>query len=127
MLRPIALSSLLILLPSLVQAQDQPIAVYFEPLKGGEFTRLNKAIADALSQPPLRLETRPGPHTVVIAVPDKVDVQHKKVSGTFYDFTVAFSRDGRSLGESQQSCGLETLSECSDQIVLDVKSVAAPR
>ena len=39
----------------------------------------------------------------------------------------AFSRDGRSLGESQQNCGLDTLSECTDQIVLDVKLVAAPR
>jgi len=127
MLRHIALFSVLILWPTFVQAQDQPIPVYFEPLKGGEFTRLNKAIQDALSQPPLRLETRPGPQTVIVSVPDKVDVQHKKVSGTFYAFTVAFSRDGRSLGESQQNCGLETLSECSDQIVLDVKSVAAPR
>jgi hypothetical protein len=127
MLRHIALFSVLILWSSLVQAQDQPIPVYFEPLKGGEFTRLNTAIQQALSLPPLRLETRPGPQTVIVSVPDKVDVQHKKVSGTFYGFTVAFSRDGRSLGESQQSCGLDTLSECTDQIVLDVKSAAAPR
>ena len=127
MLRHIALFSVLILWSSLVQAQDQPIPVYFEPLKGGEFTPLNKAIREALSQPPLRLETKPGPQTVIISVPDKVDVQHKKVSGTFYGFTVAFSRDGRLLGESQQNCGLDTLSECTDQIVLDVKSAAAPR
>jgi len=127
MLRHAALFSVLILWPSLAQAQDQPIAVYFEPLKGAEFTRLNKAIQDALSQPPLRLETKPGPQTVMVSVPGKVEVQHKKVSGTFYSFTVAFSRDGRSLGESQQNCGLDTLSECADQIVLDVKSAAAPR
>jgi phage/plasmid primase-like uncharacterized protein len=127
MLRHIALFSILILWPSLVQAQDQPIPVYFEPLKGEEFIRLNKAIQEALSQPPLRLETKPGPQTVIVSVPDKVDVQHKKISGTFYGFTVAFSRDGHSLGESQQNCGLDTLPECADQIVLDVKSVAAPR
>jgi phage/plasmid primase-like uncharacterized protein len=127
MLRHPVLFSVLLLWPTLVQAQDPPIAVYFEPIKGAEFTRLNNAIQDALSQPPLRLETRPGPQTVIVAVPDKVDVQHKKVSGTFYAFTVSFSRDGHSLGESQQNCGLETLSECSDQIVLDVKSAAAPR
>src|SRR5258705_7687469 len=108
MLRHIALFSVLILWSSLVQAQDQPIPFYFEPLRGGESPRLNTAIQEALSLPPLRLETKPGPQTVIVSVPDKVEVQHKKVSGTFYGFTVAFSRDGRSLGESQQNCGLDT-------------------
>jgi len=63
----------------------------------------------------------------VVTVPDKVDVSHKKVSGTAYSFTVAFSRDGSSLGQSQQSCTADKLSDCTDQLVLDVKSVAAPR
>jgi len=118
---------LLILWPAAVQAQDQPIPVYFQPLKGGEFTRLNQAIQQALSRPPLRLDAKPGPQTLILSVPGKVEVQHKKVSGTFYSFTVAFSRDGHSLGESQQNCGLDTLTECTDQMVLDAKSVAAPR
>jgi hypothetical protein len=127
MIRHIALLSALILWPSLAQAQDPPIPVYFEPLKGGEFTRLNQAIREALSQAPFRLETKPNAQALIVSVPDKVDVQRKKVSGTFYSFAVAFSRDGHALGESQQDCGLDTLSECTDQIVLDVKSAAAPR
>jgi len=51
----------------------------------------------------------------------------KKVSGTYYDFTVGFSRDGSSLGQSAQSCSDKKLSDCTDQLVLDVKSVAGPR
>ena len=109
------------------QPQDHPIPVYFEPLKDGQFTPLNKAVHAAMSQPPLQLETRPGPHTLIVSVPDKVEVEKKKVSGTFYSFTVSFSRDGSALGQSQQSCNAAKLSDCTDQMVLDVKSVAAPR
>ena len=119
--------------PSIAQAQgqgqpqDQPIAVYFEPLKDGEFARLNQAIQTALSQSPLQLETKPGPHALIVSVPDKVEVEKKQVSGTYYSFTVSFSRDGSALGKSEQSCNAAKLSDCTDQMVLDVKSVAAPR
>jgi hypothetical protein len=113
--------------PSIAQAQDQPVAVYFEPLKGGEFARLNKAIQDALSQPPLQLETKPGPRTLIVSVPDKVEVEKKQVSGISYSFTVYFSRDGSALGHSEQSCNAAKLSDCTDQLVLDVKSAAEPR
>jgi len=108
-------------------AQDPVITVYFEPLRGGEYTPLNKAIQAALSQPPLQLAAKPFAGALVVTVPDKVDVSHKKVSGTAYSFTVAFSRDGSSLGHSQQSCTSDKLSDCTEQLVLDVKSVAAPR
>src|SRR5215475_3746094 len=103
MIRPIALSAIL-LLPSLAWAQDQIIPVYFQPLKGGEFAPLNKAIADAFSQPPLEPTVRTTPHALIVTISGKVDVEHKQVSGTFYSFVTAFSRDGNSLGESQQSC-----------------------
>ena len=126
-IRRIALSTLLSLLPWVVQAQEQPVSVYFEPLKGGELTRLNTAIQEALSQPPFRLEMRPTARTIIVSAPGRVDIERKKISGTFYSFTIAFTRDGSSLGQSQQNCGDETLPECTDQIVLDVKSVAAPR
>lgn len=109
------------------QAQEPVINVYFEPLRDGELTPLNKAIQAALSQPPLQLVAKPFAGTLVVTVPDKVDVSHKKVSGTAYSFTVAFSRDGSSLGQSQQSCTADKLSDCTDQLVLDAKSVAAPR
>ena len=108
-------------------AQEPVINVYFEPLRDGELTPLNKAIQAALSQPPLQLAAKPFAGALVVTVPDKVDVSHKKVSGTAYSFTVAFSRDGSSLGQSQQSCTADKLSDCTDQLVLDVKSVAAPR
>ena len=113
--------------PTLAQAQEQSILVYFEPLKGGEFARLNKAVQAALSEPPLQLAEKPGPHILIVSVPGKVEVTHKQVSGTFYDFTVAFSRDGSALGESLQSCNADKLSDCTDQMVLDAKSAAAPR
>ena len=113
--------------PSLAQAQEQSILVYFEPLKGGEFARLNKAVQAALSEPPLQLAEKPGPHVLLVSVPDKVEVTHKQVSGPSYSFVVAFFRDGDALGESQQDCSADKLSDCSDQIVLDAKSAAAPR
>jgi hypothetical protein len=115
--------------PCIAHAQDQaqPVSVSFEPLKGGQFTPLNQAIQAALSQPPLQFEARPGPHTMIVSVPDKVEVEKKQVSGTFYSFTVFFSRDGSALGQSQQSCNAAKLSDCTDQIVLDVKTAAAPR
>ena len=113
--------------PSLAQAQEQSIAVYFEPLKGAEFARLNKAVLAALSEPPLQLAEKPGPHVLLVSVPDRVEVAHKQISGTFYSFVVTFSRDGSALGESQQDCNADKLSDCTDQMVLDVKSAAAPR
>jgi len=105
------------------QAQDETINVYFEPLKGGELALLNKAIQAALSQPPLQLAARPFAG-VLVMVPGKVDVVHKQVTGTYYSFTVAFSRDGSSIGQSEQSCNADTLSDCTDQLVQDVKTVA---
>lgn len=125
MIRRIALFALFCLLPRMAQAQEQPISVYFEPLKGGELSQLNSAIEQALSQPPFRLEMKPGPQTVVVSVPGEVETEKKRISGTFYSFTIEFFRDRSSLGRSLQSCSLETLSECTDQIVQDVKSVAA--
>jgi hypothetical protein len=109
------------------RAQEPVINVYFEPLPAGELTPLNKAIQAALSQPPLQLATKPFAGAVIMTVPDRVEVSHKKVSGTAYSFTVAFSRDGSSLGQSQQSCTADKLSDCTDQLVLDVKSVAAAK
>ncbi len=113
--------------PSLAQAQEQLILVYFDPPKGAELARLNKAVEAALSEPPLQLAEKPGPHVLLVSVPDKVEISHKEVSGTSYSFIVAFSRDGSALGESQQDCNAAKLSDCTNQIVLDVKSAAEPR
>jgi len=75
----------------------------------------------------LHLDSKPGPRTLIVSVPDKVVVERKKVSGMSYAFTVSFSRDGRSLGQSEQSCNAARLSDCTDQLVLDVKSASEPR
>jgi hypothetical protein len=106
------------------QAADQVTNVYFAPLQGGELNLLNKAIQTALSKPPLQLAGKPFAGVLVVTVSGKVEVTHKKVSGTYYSFTAAFSRDGSSLGESAQACNADNLVECTDQLVQDVKSVA---
>jgi len=64
---------------------------------------------------------------LVITVLGKVEVTRKQVSGTYYDFTVSFSRDGSALGQSEQACNGSNLAECTDQLLQDVKSVTAPR
>jgi len=128
-LRRLALAAIpfLCLLPSLARAQDQVINVYFPPLQGSDTALLNKAIQTAFSQPPFQLAGKPFAGVLVIAVSGKVEVTHKKTSGTYFDFSVTFTRDGSSLGESAQSCKEDTLSECTDQLVQDAKSVAQQR
>ncbi len=108
-------------------AQEPVINVYFAPLEDSELVQLNKAIRDALSQPPLQLAAKPFAGAVVVTVDGKVAVTHKKVTGAYYDFSVIFTRDGSSLGQSAQSCSDRKLSDCTDQLVQDIKSVAAPR
>ena len=120
----LAAFSVLALMPAAAQGQDEVINVYFEPLRDSNLVPLNKAIHAALSQPPLQLAARPFAGVIVI-VPSKVEVTHKRVSGTYYDFSVTFTRDGNSLGESAQSCNDDALSECTDQLVQDIRSVAA--
>ena len=90
-------------------AQEQPINVYFTPPQGEDTATLYKAIQTALSQPPMQLVTKPFAGVLVITVIGKIDVAHKQVSGTYYDFAVSFSRDGNSLGQSQQACNASNL------------------
>lgn len=115
--------------PLAARAQEptQVINVYFLPLPGGELALLNKAILAALSQPPLQLAAKPFAGALVVTVDGKVEVTHQRVSGTYYQFNVNFSRDGNALGQSAQSCNDKKLSDCTDQLVLDVKSVAASK
>ncbi len=127
-IRRVALAAIsaLALIPSVAaaQGQDDVINVYFEPLRDSNLVFLNKAIHAALSKPPLQLAGKPFAGVIVV-VPSKVEVTHKRVSGTYYDFSVTFTRDGNSLGESAQSCNDDALSECTDQLVQDIRSVAA--
>jgi hypothetical protein len=125
MIRYTALFAFL-LWPMLAMAQDQVINVYFPPLPNGEYPLLNKAIQEALSQPPLQLAAKPFAGAVVVSLDGKIEAEHRQVSGTYYSFTVAFSRDGTALGQSEQSCNENKLSDCTDQLVQDIKSVARP-
>jgi hypothetical protein len=106
--------------PDAAFAQARPMSVYFEAC---EVQQLNDAIAAALTQPPFVLQTRNMPGALVVTIPDKVTVDHK-MSGTIWTFTVAFRRNGDSLGQSVESCNEKTPTDCTDQLVSDVKSAA---
>ena len=110
-----------VLIPSLALAQDKPITVYFEPSRDQQ---LNNAIAVALSSPGLIQVLKPGPGVLIVSIPDKIDVDRGRISGTTWSFTAVFNRDGSSLGQSAEGCNEHKLSDCTDQLVLDVKSAA---
>jgi hypothetical protein len=101
-------------------AQDRSISVYFEPC---DTQQLNDAIAAALTQPPFLLQTRNMPGTLVVTIPDRITIDHN-TSGAVWTFTVAFRRNGDSLGQSVESCEEKKLSDCTGQLVSDVKSAA---
>jgi hypothetical protein len=123
MSRPIIalLSCAALLSPAVSMAQDKPILVYFRP---GNVQQLNDAITAALSQPPFALATRVTPATLVVSIPDKVEVEHGRVSGTTWTFNAVFTRDGDSRGYSQESCNEHQLSDCTDQLLQDIRSAA---
>jgi len=110
-----------VLAPGLAFAQDKPITVYFEPSRDQQ---LNNAIAVALSSPGLVQVLKPGPGVLVVSIPDKIDVDRSRTKGTTWSFTAVFTRDGSSLGQSAEGCNEQKLSDCTDQLVSDVKSAA---
>ena len=111
----------LLLAPTVARAQDKPISVYFRP---GNEQRINDAITAALSQPPFVLATRITPTTLVVSIPDKVEVERGRVSGATWTFNAVFTRDGDSRGYSQESCNQHQLSDCTDQLLIDIRSAA---
>jgi hypothetical protein len=119
---PIAFICCAVLLaPIISRAQDKPITVYFRP---GNVQQLNDAITAALSQPPFLLATKVTPTTLVVSIPDKVEVERGRVSGTTWTFNAVFTRDGDSQGYSQESCNEHRLSDCTDQLLIDIRSAA---
>jgi hypothetical protein len=118
--------TLALLIPALVLAPAAAIAqeslpVFFEPCKDQQ---LNDAITAALTQPPFVLQPRNIPGALVVAIPDRITVDHLKVSGITWTFTVVFSRNGDQLGQSVETCNEHRLSDCTDQLASDVKSAA---
>ena len=101
-------------------AQDRPVTVYFEP---SDTQQLNNAIAAALTQPPFLLLTKYMPDALVVSIPDRIAID-RQPKGAIWTFTVQFRRDGDSLGQSVESCNDKKLSDCTDQLVSDVKSAA---
>lgn len=57
---------------------------------------------------------------LTLAMPDGVSKKKEE-----YIFTVVFSRDGAKLGEAVESCPVKKLSDCTDQLILDVKTAAS--
>jgi hypothetical protein len=115
------LFSTALLAPAVCLAQDKPISVFFRPCKEQQ---LNDAIAAALTQPPFQLMTKEAPGVLVLSIPDKIEVEHGKISGTSWSFNAVFSRDGSTLGQSAESCSDTKLSDCTDQLQSDVRSAA---
>jgi hypothetical protein len=60
---------------------------------------------------------------LVVTIPDRIIVE-RKTAGTTWTFTVAFRRNGDSLGQSVEICEEKKLSDCTSQLVSDVKSAA---
>jgi hypothetical protein len=114
-------SGALVLAPAAARAQDRPISIYFEPCKE---QKLNDAIAAALTQPPFVLQTRFSRDALVVTIPDRID-RDQQPNGAVWTFTVAFHRDGDSLGQSVESCNEHRLTDCTDQLANDAKSAAS--
>ena len=84
---------------------------------------VNNAITIALAKVPFVLETRYDRSALIVAIPDRITKDFKQ-SGTVLTFTVTFQRNGDSLGQSVESCQEYKLSDCTSQLVSDIKSAA---
>ena len=107
-------------MPVPVFAQDRPVKVYFEPC---DRQQLNDAITAALTKPPFLLLTKYMPDALIVSIPDRITIERQQ-KGAIWTFTVQFRRNGDSLGQSVESCSDTMLSDCTDQLVSDVKSAA---
>ena len=118
--RLLAIAGSFLFMPVVAMAQDRPITVYFEPC---DTQPLNNAIAAALTQPPFLLLTKGRSDALVVSIPDRIAIE-RQPKGAIWTFTVQFRRNGASLGQSVESCNEKSLSDCTDQLVSDVKSAA---
>ncbi|HEY2008152.1 MAG TPA: hypothetical protein VGH23_04130 [Rhizomicrobium sp.] len=106
--------------PKGLQAQEQAISVYFEPSRNQQ---LNNAITAALTQAPFVLHAQHIPGALVVDIPDRIGVD-RTADGSTWTFTVTFTHDGVSLGQSVESCNEHKLSDCTEQLISDAKSAA---
>ena len=110
-----------LLTPAIALAQDKPISVYFRP---GEVQQLNDAITAAMAAQGFVQVLKPTPGAITISFPEKIAVEKGRISGSTWSFDVAFSRDGSSLGRAAESCNEKKISECTDQLMQDIRSAA---
>jgi hypothetical protein len=106
------------------QAQTENIHVFIDPLliKDIDNELLSNALKAALSAEPLVLEKKYSNGVLMITETDKPRFRRNG-----FEFSVSFFRDGGHLGDSIESCAANKISDCSDQLVLDVKAASANR
>jgi hypothetical protein len=117
-----------LVLPGAAWSQDAPIKLDLAPLLaalqhkdwfGASDNPLADAVRAAFSNALFQSAPGPGPDVLTLSMPDQI-----KKAKEEYIFTVVFSRDGDKLGEAVESCPVKKLSECTEQLVLDVKTAA---
>ena len=111
------------------RSQEAPIKLHAAPLLAALSDKkmdspprrfhADRCRADGLVGRAIRGCAGPGPDVLTLSAPDGV-----KGDSQQYMFTVVFSRDGTKLGEAVKSCALDKLTDCTDQMVLDIKSAA---
>lgn len=110
-----------LLAPSLALAQDKPISVYFRP---GEVQQLNDAITAAMSAQGFTQVLKPTAGALTVSFPEKIGTEKGRISGTSWSFVVAFTRDGATIGRAEESCNEKKISDCTDQLMQDIRSAA---
>ena len=115
-------------LPGMAWPQEAPIKLDLAPLLttlrhrtwyGTSDTALADAVLAAISKAQFQPARGPAPDVLTLSAPDGV-----KKDNDEFSFTVVFSRDGTKLGEAVEYCPTKKLSDCTDQLVLDVKTAA---
>lgn len=104
------------------QAQTDNIRIFIDPLliKDIDNDLLSDALKAALSAVPFVLERKYSDGVLMITETDKPHYRKNT-----FEFSVSFFRDGNHLGDSIETCAANKISDCSDQIVLDVKAASA--
>ena len=114
--------------PAAAWSQDAPIKIYTAPLfstlhhrdwAGVRENILADAVRAAFLQAQFQSAPGPGADILTLAAPDGVSKDKED-----YIFTVVFSRDGTKIGEAVESCPIKKLTDCTDQLVLDIKTAA---
>ena len=117
-----------LILPITAGAQDAPIKLYAAPMLstlhakdwvGVRENILADAVRAALAKANFEAAPGPGPDVLTLTAPDGAQKKRDE-----YMFTVVFSRDGAKLGEAVEYCAVTKLADCTDQLILDIKSAA---